>query len=131
MQRDYAGSKIPYTPKYQVAVNVDYEFPLNETLNGFIGSSVSMRSATTASIGGRNPVGSYGEVPLLYRIDNFATVDGQLGVSSANGKYRVSVWAKNLTNTYYFNNAVVAADVFARYTAMPRTFGVALGVKFD
>jgi iron complex outermembrane receptor protein len=130
-QRDYSGSKIPYTPKYQVSVNADYEFPLSGSLNGFVGSSISMRSAATASIGGRNPVGSYGVVPVLYRIDSYFTVDAQLGVSSANNRYRVSLWAKNLTNEYYFNNSVIAADAVARYVAMPRTYGVALSLKFD
>lgn len=83
----------------------------------------------TASIGDRNPVGSSGAVPVLYKIDSNAMVDAQLGVTSANGKYRASLWATNLTNACHFNYLMLAAEAFVRYAALQRTSGESESVR--
>ncbi len=129
-KKSFAGSPIPYTPKYQISTNVDYKFDIGDRLRGFVGANLNMRSSSIASIGGRNPVGAVAEVPLIYRIDSYATLDGQIGVDTADGRYRFMLWAKNLTNSYYFNNSIIAYDTIARFAAMPRTFGFSARARF-
>lgn len=131
--QNLAGSDIPFTPKYQVAVNSDYEFPISDQLNAFAGGSVNFRSATTAAVGGsQNPTspGAVGQVPLFYKIDDYALVDVRAGIAKADGSLRLSVWGKNIFNTYYFNNVYAAFDVIGRYTGKPATYGATLAFKF-
>tara|TARA_R110002095_G_scaffold175059_4_gene152565 strand:- start:442 stop:639 length:198 start_codon:yes stop_codon:yes gene_type:complete len=64
-------------------------------------------------------------------IDSDAKADAQVGVTSANGKYRASLWATNFTDACNFNYSALAAEAFVRYASLQQTFSVAFGVKFD
>ncbi len=128
---DFAGAAIPYTPKYQAGANADYGFPLAPNLGGFLGGGVTYRSATNATIGGNvNPTNAFGEVPTLFAIDAYALVDVRAGVNSLDGKWRVTLWGKNVLNKYYWDNVVQTYDTIGRYTGMPATYGINLKYRF-
>jgi outer membrane receptor protein involved in Fe transport len=50
-QADFAGTDIPFTPKWQFVGNADYEFPVNGGVQPFVGASVSKRTSTTSIVG--------------------------------------------------------------------------------
>src|SRR3546814_13615015 len=53
---DFDGTRVPFTPKYQVSFNDDYETALSNSINGFVGGTVSHRSRTVAVVGDRKRV---------------------------------------------------------------------------
>lgn len=131
---DFGGTPMPYTPKYQIATNLDYDFPLSDSLEGFVGGGVSFRSSAIAVIGGTiappTLVTSAIAGNRLFRIDDYALVDLRLGLQAPDGRWRAALWGKNVFNTYYWNNVNAAYDVVARSPGMPSTYGVSLSVKY-
>lgn len=128
---NFAGTRIPFTPKYQVGVNADYSVPLTESLVGFAGASINYRSNTTSIIGGDvNPHTVTPQGQSVFRINDYALVDARIGIKTASDKWRVTVFGKNIFNKYYWNNVVTAFDSVVRYAGMPATYGVEVGYKF-
>ncbi|HUD92560.1 TonB-dependent receptor [Sphingobium sp.] len=127
---NFAGSRVPFTPKYQVGANVDYEFLLTNRWNGFVGGSVAYRSDTVALVGGDiNPPNASPQSKKLFGIDSYTLVDVRAGVRMPGNKVQLSVWGKNIFNEYYWNN-VAAGDAISRYVGRPTTYGVSVGYKF-
>jgi outer membrane receptor protein involved in Fe transport len=127
---NFAGTRMPFTSKYQFNLNGNYEANLNSTLKGFIGASVSYRSDTVAAIGGdADPPGLISPYQNIFRIASYTLVDAQFGVKAANDKWTASIFGKNLFDKYYWNNVISANDIIARYTGMPATYGVTFSIR--
>jgi len=117
----YVGESIPATPDLQLVAGVDYTFPLTGQLRGFAGANYSYRSSTNASPG---------YLPL-YDIDAYGLLDLRAGVESNDGRWRISLWGRNVTDEYYWSNTARAIDTVVRFTGMPQTYGATLSVRFD
>lgn len=127
---NFAGTRIPLTPKYQIGTNADWTIPFGDRYEGFVGASLNFRSDTTAIIGGDiNPAAATPQDFTIFELPSYATLDLRVGFKAADDRWRVSVWGKNITNSYYINNVVTATDTIGRYTGMPATYGVSLGFK--
>lgn len=120
VQADFAGTRVPFTPKWQAATNMRADIPLGNGLNLFGGAQLTYRSATNAIVG---------ETPL-YKIDDYALLDLQIGIEEPDGRWKATLWGKNVTNTYYWTNVVAGQDTVVRYAAKPATYGVTLGYRF-
>ena len=134
VEANFAGTDIPFTPKYQVGTNVDYEFPLTDALTGFVGGSLTFRSATSSVIGGDlNPVtltaSALGGTPI-FKINDYTLVDLRAGVESASGRWRWSVWGKNVFNQYYWQNVQANFDTISRLAGRPATYGTSIAFKY-
>lgn len=129
---NFAGTRIPFTPKHQIAVGANYDFALSNSLSAFVGASVNFRSDTIATLGGDvNPTGIHRTaVPKVYSIDDYTLVDGQLGIKDPDDKWRAYVWGKNIFNKYYWSNVVSGYDTVTRFPGMPATYGVTFSVNF-
>jgi iron complex outermembrane receptor protein len=128
---NFAGSAVPFTPRYQVGLNVDDTFPLTGQWNGFVGESTNYRSATVAVVGGNvNGPTTISLGSCVSCIDPYATLDVRAGVSTPNDKLRVWLWGKNVLNKYYWNNVVVATDTAGRYAGMPATYGISASWRY-
>jgi iron complex outermembrane recepter protein len=117
---NFSGEAFPYTPEWQSQVNINYRHPINAYYNGFIGGNVTYQSATN---------GGFGDLPL-YNIRSYTLVDLQAGVETASGKYRLTVWGRNVTNEYYWMFAGRSIDTDFRYAGMPATYGVTFHALF-
>jgi iron complex outermembrane receptor protein len=127
---NFAGTRIPLTPKYQIGTNADWTIPLSDRYEGFLGASLNFRSDTTAIIGGDiNPAAAISPGGKIFELPSYATLDLRAGIKSPDDKWRFSIWGKNITNSYYLTNVVTATDTIGRYTGMPATYGVSLGFK--
>jgi iron complex outermembrane receptor protein len=61
----------------------------------------------------------------------YSTWDADLTFEEAKGRWRLSAYAKNITNKTHLLNANPIAGLFTvNYYAAPRTYGVELGVNF-
>lgn len=128
---DFSGTPMPYTPQYQFAASPNWEFPLGDGLSGFLGATLSYRSDAIATIGGAKNVASV--VPAgkpVARIDSYALLDLRAGISMADGQYRVSVFGKNVFDTYYWTNVFNTTDTIERLSGRPATYGVTLSARY-
>ncbi|MFW2829419.1 TonB-dependent receptor [Sphingomonas sp. ID0503] len=124
---DFAGSRVPFTPKWQLSINPSYETAVSETLQAFIGVNVNYRSKTNAIVGG-SPILVNGKD--VYAIDAYTLVDGQLGIRTGDGRWEGQVWGKNIFNKYYWTNVLAAYDTISRYPGTPATYGVSLKMRY-
>ncbi len=131
---DFAGSPIPYTPKYQVNAAIDYRWETGD-VRPFVGASLSYKSSQLANIGGSRgfvpPVNFRSDRPIadIFVIKDYALLDLRAGIEAADSSWSVSVFGKNVTNTLYAANIQPAYDTVHRYMGMPATYGITLGVK--
>jgi outer membrane receptor protein involved in Fe transport len=132
---DFAGSPIPYTPKWQFNATADYRWDMGG-VRPFVGATYNWRSKSDANLGGsRNiilPPGSRNLYPLdqLFEIQSYGLLDLRAGIESQNGGWKLTVWGKNVLNKYYSTNVQTSFDNIVRYAGMPVTYGVTFGVKF-
>ncbi|MFT3975532.1 MAG: TonB-dependent receptor [Sphingomonas bacterium] len=128
---DFANTRMPFAPKYQLSSNLDYEFPVSDHLKAFFGASANLRSDTIAVVGG--DINAANAIPAnikLQGIDGYVLADARAGMASADGRWRVSVFGKNIFNQYYWNNAITSSDAIARFAGMPATYGVSLSLRY-
>lgn len=127
----FDGDQLPFTPKWSVATNVDYDWALGPDTDAYIGGSIRLVGDRAANfspdfiaVNGRQP-----------QLDGYATVDLRAGI--IRGPFSVELYAKNLTNSAgrtdlsipsgypavgEFPNGAVGAGIIR-----PRTFGITLG----
>jgi outer membrane receptor protein involved in Fe transport len=128
---DFAGTRVPFTPKHQVGFGVDYNFPLGRDLDGFVGSTVNYRSSTVSVVGGDiAPATLKSLMPNPLLIDGYTTVDLRVGVNTSDGRWRVMAFGKNVFDKFYWNNVVTAFDTVQRYAGMPATYGLDVSYHF-
>lgn len=118
--KSFKGEAFPNTPKWQWSIAADYEFPISDGLNAFVGTNISGRSDTNGALGGN----------AILDIDGYTLLDLRAGVASANGRWKVSVWGRNVTDKYYWTNAYKISDVSARFAGMPATYGASLSFRY-
>ena len=57
-------------------------------------------------------------------------LDLRAGVGASDGRWRLSLYGKNVTDKYYYVNTVHAFDTNVRYAGRPASYGVSLAVKY-
>lgn len=117
---DLSGTPFPFSPEWHVTSNVDYEFPLTDTYTGFVGASLTYEDDTSAGIG----------APDILAIDSYTLLDLRAGVETSDGRYRLMLWGKNVTDEYYWGNAMLTYDTIVRFPYKPATYGVDFSIRF-
>lgn len=117
---DFAGEAFPYTPKWSGNTDVEYRWPVGHTLQAFLGGNVSYQTATN---------GSFGEL-ADFRVRGYALLDLRAGVEAPDGRWRASVWGRNVTNQYYWTTAAHFGDTNVRFAGMPVTYGLSFSYRY-
>ena len=128
-----AGDPLPFTPKYSVSVNADYQWAIGDDATASVGGSLRSLSRQTGSY---DPVylALYGHFP---RVPAYEVIDLRAGLTF--GRYSINAYVKNLINVAgitatqpytangYFQhpNGAIGTGVIR-----PRTAGVSLTVGF-
>ena len=118
--QNFGGEAFPNTPKWSGASSLDYRFPLSDSFDGFAGGDVTYQSQTNSQLG---------DQPLTY-VKHYALLDLRAGVEAPDGRWKVSVYGRNVTNEYYWTAAYRITDTSVRYAGRPATYGVAVNFKF-
>jgi iron complex outermembrane recepter protein len=118
--QSFTGERFPFTPAWQLNAGVSYTGTLSGGLKGFVGADVAYRSSTN---------GGLGDDPRL-AIDAYTLLNLKVGVKTEDGRWSISVYGKNVTNSYYWNNALHVQDTIVRYVGMPAQYGVTLGYVY-
>ncbi|WP_082594727.1 TonB-dependent receptor [Sphingomonas sp. Root710] len=124
----FIGQSFPFSPKWQSVVDAQYQFPISETVDFFVGASVSSRSSTKGTLLSGRPAVAPLEAKLS--IPGYSLVDGRIGVTSNDGIWRVELWGRNIFDKFYVTNANRGNDTTYRFTGMPATYGVTFKYRF-
>lgn len=130
------GDELPYTPKISANLSADYEWPIGDDVEAFVGGNVRIVGDQTAGFSAAYRT-AFGR---RIEIDGYATTDLRAGVNF--GRFSVQAYARNLFDTY----GVVSATGFPFAvppalggtnrqlinvsTIRPRTFGLVVGAAF-
>lgn len=117
---NFAGQRFPFASKYQFIGDASYEFPLNGDLDGFLGASYSYRSRTSSI---------FGDTTNVFDIDGYGLLDLSVGIGSSDGVWKATLWARNVTNEYYWLNVEKLQDVAIRYAGRPATYGFTIRIR--
>lgn len=120
MPTDLSGKTFPLTPKWQLTGDIEYDRPLSDRLNAYIGGSASYQSQAFSLLG---------ELPLL-KIEPYTLYDFRFGVHHPDDKWRVGAFVRNLTNKYYSLLKSPVADTAIVFAGQPRTYGVTASVRY-
>ena len=119
------GDRLPFTPKYSIGVNADYQWSLGGEAQAFVGSSLRFLSDQPA---GFDPeyTAQFGRQRYL---ESYEVVDLRAGVDF--GRFSIEAYARNLTNSEGKTSAGVLGnvpnDAIQTGIIRPRSFGLTLG----
>lgn len=120
VQREFAGEKFPFTPEFSGNGDAQYEFSIGHNRKAFLGSSVTWNGSTYAALG---------QLAQQY-IKGYTLLDVRAGIAAHDDRWRLTVWGKNVTNTYYYTNAYRYIDYFSRLTGQPATYGATFSFRY-
>ena len=110
------GEAFPDTPKLSALLDTEYRFPLLSNWEGFVGGNATYHGRNTSTFA----------APSEFDIDGYTLLDARLGMARADGKLRIQLWGKNITDKYYWTHVDHVLDTITRVTGMPATFGISV-----
>lgn len=116
----YDGVAFPYSPELQVAGTIIYDAPISDTLGLQVALNARWQDESAADLG---------DSPG-YVIDAYGLVNASVGIHDLDGKWQASVWARNLTDEYYWTSVASNANVVVRFPGMPVTYGASLTFSY-
>lgn len=114
------GDPFLYSPETAASLTFLYDRPLNNGL-GF-----------QAALNGRWQSDSTAGDPdnELYDIDGYGLLNGSIGLYSMDNGWEFSIWGKNLTDEYYWQQITSNANVIMRFAGRPRTYGATISYRY-
>ena len=117
---DISGESFPLTPRWQVNLDGEYEFDVAGNFEAFAGAHLNYQGATTSKFAAN----------ALLAVPSYTVVDARIGVRQASGPWSLTVFARNLTDRYYWNFVGFSSpNTAVRYAGRPRIFGVTLSYR--
>lgn len=123
---DLHGEAFPYTPKWAFSYGARYDWTLNSRFSAFVAVNGQHQTSTVAAFGAaqadaRGP---------SFDIKGYGLLDLSAGIETQDKSVRLTVWGKNVLNTYYWSNVFYAFDTVARYAGRPSTYGVTINYRY-
>lgn len=146
-KQNFAGSSLPFTPRWVGTLSADYRLPMINGGKPFVGFTVHAQASSVSALDGNNITAlqqgpgtcSATNIPACYRslpglehpfvLPSYSTIDVRLGYESAGGRWTAMLWGKNVTDRYYLTNANTYLDVTTRYTGLPAMYGLTVSFK--
>jgi len=115
------GNRLPRAPEWTITAGAGYEFNLGS--NGSITTRADWQYQSRTFFDEFN-------VPSRSQ-KGFSTLSGRIGWASANDRWSVALWGRNLTDVDYITNTLRSAGTYgtAHHYAPPRTYGITLGSR--
>lgn len=119
------GDRLPFTPKYSIGVNSDYEWSIGGAARAFVGASLRFLSKQPANFDPEY-VAAYDRQRYLASYD---VVDVRAGIDF--GRFSIEAYARNLTNADGQTSAGTLGNVpngaIQTGVIRPRSFGLTFG----
>ena len=116
----YDGVAFPNSPEWTASVTATYDAPISDRL-GFQSTLNYRWQSDTASDLSEGPA---------FAVDAFGTLNGSLGLYDLDGRWKLNLWARNLTDEYYWTSVSSNANLVVRFAGKPRTFGLNLTLAY-
>lgn len=116
---NFNGQPFPQAPRLTATIDAQYSWTLRDGLEAYLGADANYRDGTRQSL--VNLTSAIVQ-PSLLDIPQRTLVDLRAGLNR--GSWTVQLWARNVTDKYYWTNTRAIGDVLVRYAGMPATFGV-------
>jgi iron complex outermembrane receptor protein len=122
------GDQLPFTPRYAVSVNGDYDWNIGGKATAFLGASLRFLG---------NQAGPYSPEYVAatgrqYRMPSYEVVDLRAGIEM--GRYTIEAYAKNLANAEGLTNVGGEGNypggAVGTGVIRPRTIGLTFGAGF-
>lgn len=123
IRADYNGSPLPYTPKFQLVGDAQYEHPLSGNVVGFVGAGVTHHSSDNSTF--RTDVAPAND----FMLKAYTTIDLRLGLRGDDGSWKVALFGRNVGNAYYWTNTHQGSDTIYRAPGEPATYGILLSLR--
>ena len=120
---NFRGSPLPYTPKVTAVGDVQYEWLTNGGVKPFVGSSLTYRSSDSTSF-----YTATAPAPD-FQLPSSAILDMRAGVGAKDDRWRVALFARNVTDKYYWTFVYNVNETIFRMAGRPLTYGVTLSVR--
>lgn len=125
---DLKGEAFPDTPKWAARAGAQYNHDvLSGKYSAYLGADLLYQGKEQGAFGTYNAI-SEGFPSLV--IKDYATLGLRAGLDSNDGHWRLQVFGRNVTNTYYYTQAQRAFDTAVRYAGLPATYGVTVGYRY-
>lgn len=118
-QTAQVGQDVLNVPKYTFAFSADYDFPINDEMDGFIRADYHLVGSSKGAFSNTDPA---------YNEPSYGVVNGSLGVTT--GPYEVSLYGKNLGNNQKIIQRPAINFTSEGYTLRPLTVGLRGSMKF-
>ncbi len=117
---DLSGQQASGAPKWSLSGSAEYVDHAGR-VDVYLGTDASYRSSFIASV----------NLDPLTLVPGYGLLGLHAGVRDPDGKWDVSVWARNVTDTNYYNTKAVSATYGTVLASLgePRTFGVTLRAR--
>ncbi len=117
---DASGNKLAMSPDISYTASVSKGWQMD---NGAVIDITLDHTYTDSTTGATDPFQIGGED---YRYTNM-----RVGYGPADGKWRLVLWGRNITDEYYWPMAYLGGNgPFVRMAGMPRTYGLSVDLKF-
>ena len=116
---DLTGKPFNFAPRVSTTLVVNYTLPAGESRTLSFGGDYSYRSATNAILT-QDP---------LFAIAGYRTLNLHVDYASDEG-WTLGLFGRNVLNEFYTVGTINTGDTVARFTGMPRTYGLRLSYEY-
>jgi len=120
----FSGVTLPFAPKFQYAARVDYDFPISDRFDGFVGLGVHGQGSSYASLAATEAAREDAY------LGSYALVDVNVGLRTSDDRWRATVWGKNVLDEYYVLNRFTPYDAKIRLTGEAPRYGISVAYSF-
>ena len=118
---DYSDLRLAFAPKLRGSIGATYDFTIGDMGSVSLSSSLNYSSKMSVLAQGL----PYGDRKSLF------TVDASINWEAPNGKYRVSLWGRNLNNDIErLSTTGISAVLRYEHGTTPRTYGITAIAEF-
>ena len=121
---NFNGSILPYTPEFSAAANIQYEFPLTASVQGFMGGTLRHQGEQNATFVNDTLLADEFVIP------DFTTVDLRAGIASSDGRWEFAAYGENIFNETYSTAVSTFLDTRVRYFGRPAIYGFSVSVNY-
>jgi outer membrane receptor protein involved in Fe transport len=121
----FAGSQFPFVPHFQGSAVATYTRQISTDLK-LVGSADLTYSGAFAT----DYTGPTSPLDPVYRVQAYALVGATLGIAQRDDHWRLGIWGRNITNSFYATNVLKSTDADIRLNGQPATYGVTGTVRF-
>ena len=115
------GSKLPNSPDVNFNAGVKYQWNLTPSLVADIMLDTSYKDDVSYDIVNQ---------PMETLEDGFWITNARAGISSANGRWGVHLWGRNITDEVYRTQVLTSSVGFGENYGLPATYGISVDLNW-